>query len=85
MLVNKELGLRLPIIDISSPDAGTAKQILVAAAEHGFFYVRSKGLAIDAMRVNDMFTLVSFPSSSRESHDGPMLISVPVPGVFPLA
>ena len=58
MLLNDKSKLQLPIIDISSPAEETAKQIVFAAAEYGFFYVRSKGLKIDAEIVNGIFGLV---------------------------
>ena len=53
----------LPIIDLSSDDENaTAKQLLKAAAECGFAYVRGVELPIDATQLNGIFALVKPPS-----------------------
>lgn len=52
----------IPIIDISAPDADqkeVAKQLVDAAEEHGFIYIRNLGLDIQAKDIDGAFDLVS--------------------------
>ena len=50
----------LPIVNLASHDEATvAQQLLNAATEWGFIYVRSSNLAIDATHVNNIFNIVS--------------------------
>ena len=60
MTTNGKSSMQLPIIDVSHPTCETAAQIIHAAAEYGFFYIRSRHLEIDAKTVNGIFDLVSF-------------------------
>lgn len=62
----------IPIIDINSADeATTGKQLVDAAEEHGFIYIRNLGQDISAEQIDEAFALVctglqyqptSFPS-----------------------
>ena len=61
MATNGESSIHLPIIDISGPTDETAEEIMNAAAEYGFFYIRSRHLEIDAKTVNGIFGIVSLP------------------------
>jgi isopenicillin N synthase-like dioxygenase len=52
----------IPLIDISAPDADQkeiAKQLVDAAEEHGFIYIRNLGRDIQAKDVDGAFGLVS--------------------------
>lgn len=48
----------LPVIDLSSPTDSTSNDLLHAAREFGFLYVRFKALPIDAEDVDSLFDLV---------------------------
>ena len=58
MSLNSESSIQLPVIDLSYPTGETARQIIRAATEYGFFYIRSQNLEIDAKTVNGIFGLV---------------------------
>jgi hypothetical protein len=52
----------IPLIDISAPDADQkeiAQQLVDAAEEHGFIYIRNLGREIPAKDVDGAFDLVS--------------------------
>lgn len=52
----------IPVIDISAPDADQkeiAQQLVDAAEEHGFIYIRNLGRDIQAKDVDGAFDLVS--------------------------
>jgi isopenicillin N synthase-like dioxygenase len=52
----------IPIIDISAPNADqkeVAKQLVDAAEEHGFIYIRNLGHDIQAKDIDGAFDLVS--------------------------
>jgi isopenicillin N synthase-like dioxygenase len=54
----------IPIIDISTPDVDRkeiARQLVDAAEEHGFIYIRNLGRDISASEVDGAFALVSEP------------------------
>ncbi|KAK2603491.1 hypothetical protein QQS21_004351 [Conoideocrella luteorostrata] len=48
----------IPIIDLSGPQAEVAEQLVDAAAQHGFIYVRNLGHDIPAASVDQAFALV---------------------------
>lgn len=51
----------IPIIDIASPDvdrANVARQLVDAAAEHGFIYIRSTGKYVALGDIDTAFSLV---------------------------
>ncbi len=53
----------IPIIDINSADEATIGQQLVdAAEEHGFIYIRNLGQDISADQVDEAFALVCIRS-----------------------
>lgn len=49
----------IPIIDISGDQAEVARQLVDAAEEHGFIYIRNLGKDIPASDVDTAFKLVS--------------------------
>lgn len=52
----------IPLIDISAPDADQkeiARQLVDAAEEHGFIYIRNLGRDIEAKSIDGAFDLVS--------------------------
>lgn len=65
----------IPIIDLSGPQNDVAKQLVDAAVEHGFIYIKNLGHDIPAASVDAAFALVFYaplsiihlhPSFSRE-------------------
>lgn len=51
----------IPIIDVSNPDVDQkeiARQLVDAAEEHGFIYIRNLGRDISASEVDGAFSLV---------------------------
>jgi hypothetical protein len=53
----------IPLIDISAPDADQkeiARQLVDAAEEHGFIYIRNLGRDIEAKSIDGAFDLVSY-------------------------
>lgn len=56
---------KIPVIDISatSPDEQlrVAKELVDAAVEHGFVYIKNTGVDISADAVDNAFTLVCHP------------------------
>lgn len=49
----------IPIIDINAADEATVgKQLVDAAEEHGFIYIRNLGRDIPAEQVDEAFALV---------------------------
>jgi ubiquinone/menaquinone biosynthesis C-methylase UbiE len=50
----------IPVIDISTPSAEVARQVLDAASTHGFLFIKSDGVTIPTEDISDMFKLVSF-------------------------
>ncbi|KAF4626127.1 hypothetical protein G7Y89_g12038 [Cudoniella acicularis] len=50
---------QIPVIDISGPDseAETAKQLIDAAATHGFVYIKNQGKDIPVEAIENMFNL----------------------------
>ena len=52
----------LPILDLSGDDeTQIAQDLLAAAAEWGFVYVRARGLEVDAAHLDRIFNLVCTP------------------------
>ncbi|OAA39952.1 Oxoglutarate/iron-dependent oxygenase [Metarhizium rileyi] len=49
--------VEIPVIDLSGPQEAVAGQLVDAAAEHGFIYVRNLGHDIPAARVDEAFAL----------------------------
>ena len=49
----------IPVIDLSGPSDTVAKELVDAAAEHGFIYIRNHGREIPAATVDQAFSLVS--------------------------
>lgn len=52
---------KIPIIDISAPDVDqkdVARQLVDAAEEHGFIYIRNLGRDISAVDIDGAFGLV---------------------------
>lgn len=55
---------KIPIIDVSAPGVDQkeiARQLVDAAEEHGFIYIRNLGRDISAGDVDGAFALVSHP------------------------
>lgn len=56
----------IPVIDLTGAEEGGAKrdavarELVEAAVEHGFVYIRNTGLDIPAASVNGAFDIVSF-------------------------
>lgn len=50
----------IPVIDISNPSPGVAKQVFDAASTHGFLFIKNDGLAIPQSDIDAMFSLVIF-------------------------
>ena len=48
----------IPIINLSGEQTQVAKQLVDAAAEHGFIYIRNLGDDIPASSVDEAFSLV---------------------------
>ena len=56
--------LHLPIVDISFPTPESCKELLAAAAEWGFLYVRfTKGAGMESADVGRLFDIVSSTST----------------------
>ena len=54
---------KIPVIDISAPDVDqkdVARQLVDAAEEHGFIYIRNLGRDISAADIDGAFELVSW-------------------------
>ncbi|KAF5133245.1 UPF0676 protein [Metarhizium anisopliae] len=47
----------IPIIDLSGPQAEVSKQLVDAAADHGFIYIQNLGHDIPAASIDDAFAL----------------------------
>ncbi|KJK80723.1 hypothetical protein H634G_03872 [Metarhizium anisopliae BRIP 53293] len=47
----------IPIIDLSGPQAEVSKQLVDAAADHGFIYIQNLGYDIPAASIDDAFAL----------------------------
>ncbi|KAG8407242.1 hypothetical protein J3458_020731 [Metarhizium acridum] len=47
----------IPIIDLSGPQEDVAKQLVDAAADHGFIYIQNLGHDIPAASIDDAFAL----------------------------
>lgn len=54
----------IPIIDLAGDQKDVSKQLVEAAAEHGFIYIRNLGHDIPAASVDDAFRLVREPICS---------------------
>jgi isopenicillin N synthase-like dioxygenase len=52
------LSADIPLIDLSGPESDVAKQLVDAAAEHGFIYIKNQGLDIPVAGVDEAFALV---------------------------
>lgn len=50
----------LPIIDISGDEAEVARQLVDAAEEHGFIYIKNTGKDIPAAAISEIFGLVCY-------------------------
>ncbi|EFY95375.1 isopenicillin N synthase-like protein [Metarhizium robertsii] len=48
----------IPIIDLSGPQAEVSKQLVDAAADHGFIYIQNLGHDIPAASIDDAFALM---------------------------
>lgn len=49
----------IPLIDLSGDPSTVASQLVNAAAEHGFIYIRNQGHDIPAASVDEAFELVA--------------------------
>lgn len=73
---------QIPIIDISAngaDQAGVARRLVDAAAEHGFIYIRNTGKDISTDLIQRTFELVSIRRASRCELDFLLLIADFVP------
>jgi isopenicillin N synthase-like dioxygenase len=52
----------IPVIDISGDQTEVARQLVQAAEDHGFIYIRNLGRDIAPAAVDEAFDLVSPPS-----------------------
>lgn len=48
----------IPVIDISQEDTQTADQLVAAAAQHGFMFVKGQRLGFTSHVLDDAFDLV---------------------------
>ena len=48
----------IPIIDISNPSPNVAQQVLDAASNHGFLFIKNDGVTIPPKDIAEMFELV---------------------------
>lgn len=49
----------IPVIDISGEPTDVARQLVAAAEEHGFLYIKNLGDDIPAKDIDEAFSLVS--------------------------
>lgn len=54
----------IPVIDISQPSVGVARQVLDAASTYGFLFIKNDGVTIPPNAIDDMFRLVRQPIRS---------------------
>lgn len=47
----------IPVIDISQPSVGVARQVLDAASTYGFLFIKNDGVTIPPNAIDDMFRL----------------------------
>ncbi|KAI9831324.1 MAG: hypothetical protein M1819_005098 [Sarea resinae] len=65
-----EQDVRLPVIDISTPDARAGNEIVDAASKYGFLFIKAQGSGFSQNDIDRMFELSrQFFSSSREEKD----------------
>ncbi|KHO01486.1 Oxoglutarate/iron-dependent oxygenase [Metarhizium album ARSEF 1941] len=61
----------IPIVDLSGPQADVAKQLVDAAADHGFIYIRNLGHDIPVASIDEAFALseklFSAPSDEKQA------------------
>ena len=58
----------IPLVDLTSnSESEIARQLVDAAAEHGFVYIRNRGQDISVQDVSDVFDLVN-PTPHFTSH-----------------
>jgi isopenicillin N synthase-like dioxygenase len=48
----------IPIIDLSGDEADVARQLVSAAEDHGFIYIKSLGQNVTPESINEAFRLV---------------------------
>lgn len=51
----------VPIIDLEGPEDDVARQLVDAAEEHGFIYIKNTGRNITASEIDEVFELVRLP------------------------
>lgn len=56
----------IPVIDISHSNPDAAFQLLVAATDNGFVFIKNNDAGIPAQDIDDMFDLVREPPTMRE-------------------
>jgi isopenicillin N synthase-like dioxygenase len=59
----------IPVIDISGSEDEVARQLVNAAEEHGFIYIRNIGLNITPESIEEAFQLVSNRSQSSSCNE----------------
>jgi len=52
--------LEIPVIDISNPSKECAKELVQAAATHGFIFIKLQGSGIPIHEIDEMFALVGY-------------------------
>jgi hypothetical protein len=56
----------IPIIDPSNPSPEVAKEVLDAAASHGFLFIKNDGVTIPPAAIEAMFELVRSSSKGKQ-------------------
>lgn len=56
----------IPIVDLSGDETDVARQLVNAAEDHGFIYIKSLGQNIAPESIDEAFKLVSERPSKRE-------------------
>ena len=53
-----DISADIPIIDLSGDEADVARQLVDAAEQHGFIYIKNSGLNITPEAIDEAFQLV---------------------------
>jgi hypothetical protein len=59
MALNGVTSIELPVIDVTSTDENTAKELIDAVVTHGFVYLKNNNNEIPSANLENIFDLVS--------------------------
>lgn len=58
-VTNNHNAISIPVIDVSQITEETGHDLVEAVIQHGFVFIKSSGLGLDAARIEQAFEIVS--------------------------